>query len=357
METEARRFLSAQLRDVLVRPSASIHKVIEVIDGNAAKIALVTDADERLLGTITDGDIRRGILRGVPLTATAARVMNRRPRTATPDEPRATILGRMRLKGLYQMPVVDPDGRVLGLEVAGDSLRPGRDNLVVLMVGGLGTRLGALTQKTPKPLLSVGPKPILETILESFVAAGFRRFYFSVNYKNEMVRAHFGAGRKWGVDIRYLHEEARLGTAGSLSLLPETPKKPVIVMNGDLLTKIDFDHLLDFHQSSRVSATLCVREYDFQVPYGVVRTERHRVRSIDEKPIQRFFVNAGIYVLEPPVLGLIPKKKPLDMPVLFEKLLRRKKNVAAFPIREYWLDIGRLDDLERANGDFGKIFS
>ncbi|MCG3175904.1 MAG: Glucose-1-phosphate adenylyltransferase [Candidatus Omnitrophica bacterium] len=359
MALKSRRGIEARavLEPVLVDGSRRILEVIQIIDRSTAKIALVVDSDGRLRGTITDGDIRRAILRGVALTEPAERIMNGSPRTASTGEDRPVILERMKDKQIHQMPVLDAAGRVVRIELLDELIKPpSRDNIVVLMAGGLGTRLKPLTEERPKPLLNIGKKPILETILDNFIEYGFRRFYLSVNYKNEMVREHFGDGSKWGVEIRYLHEDKPLGTAGALSLLPEKPRVPVFVMNGDLLTKVNFDQLLHFHQDNAAEATMCVREYDLQVPYGVVRIDGHRVRGIDEKPVHRFFVNAGIYVLGPGVLRQIRKGQRLDMPHLFDRLVAAKREVAAFPIREYWLDIGRLDDLERAKGEFAETF-
>ena len=211
-------------------------------------------------------------------------------------------------------------------------------------------------KERPKPLIHVGSQPILETILKNFKDYGFRRFFIAVHYKNEMVRRHFGDGARWGVEIRYLKESKPLGTAGALGFLPAVPKLPLIVMNGDLLTNIHFDQLLSFHKAGRAAATMGVREYDFQVPYGVIKIKNDSILTIDEKPVQRFFVNAGIYLLEPRTLRLLPKNKPFDMTQLFERLIKSKERIAAFPIREYWLDIGQMDDLKRANGEFARVF-
>ncbi len=338
-------------------PDRSIRETIQTIDEGAIRIALVVDSENHLLGTVTDGDIRRGILRGVALEEPVTRVMNPQPTTARADESRDVILERMKQTRLHQIPVVDGQGCLVTVEILDELLQTRqRDNWVMLMAGGLGSRLRPLTDECPKPLLKVGSKPLLEIILENFLEYGFRKFYISVNYKAEMVKEHFGDGSRWGIEIRYIHEDQRLGTAGALSLLPERPALPLIVMNGDLLTKVNFQHLLDFHAEHRARATMCVREYDFQVPYGVVRIDHHRVLGIDEKPVQRFFVNAGIYVLEPEVLDLIPSATYFDMPELFTRLIGQNHETAVFPIREYWLDIGHMEDFARANGDFPEVF-
>ncbi|MDA8100060.1 MAG: nucleotidyltransferase family protein [Nitrospiraceae bacterium] len=283
--------------------------------------------------------------------------MNSAPTTVSAEEDKSEILALMRQKQLYQIPIVTNQGTLVGLEILDDIIQvPKRDNIVVLMAGGMGVRLRPLTNDIPKPLLKVGGKPILETILENFIEYGFRRFYISVNYKAELIVDHFGDGSRWGVEIKYLYEEQKLGTAGALGLLPEKTDLPVVVMNGDVLTKINFKHLLDFHKEHNAKATMCVREYDFQVPFGVVKLDNHRLVSIEEKPLHRFFVNAGIYVLEPQSMEFIPRNVFFDMPTLFSTLNNHQQETSVFPIREYWIDIGRLDDFERANQEFDRNF-
>lgn len=345
-------------KKTLVTPATLIRKVIETIDRGEFQIAMVVDRSGKLLGTVTDGDVRRGILKGVALHEPVQRIMQKNPVTAKVGQTREFIQSLMAEKLVRQIPILDGK-RLAGLEFFDTLSAAGpRDNWVILMAGGLGARLRPLTESRPKPLLNVGERPILETILRNLAEHGFKNFFISVNYQNEMIMRHFGDGSRWGVHIRYLHENKRLGTAGAMGLLPKKPEKPFLVMNADLLTNVNFSQLFQFHHENEVLATMCVREYDFQVPFGVVRIGGHHIEGVDEKPVQRFFVNAGIYVLEPEVLDMLPKKKKeyLDMPHLFNELIAKKRRVSAFPVREYWLDIGRLDDLERANGDFAKIF-
>ena len=345
-------------QDALTNPASTVREAVATIDAAGLQIAIVVDEDRRLLGTVTDGDIRRAILRGVALDDAVTEVMNENPTTAREHDDRETLLTLMRQRHLHQIPLLDATWRVVGLEVLDNLLQPKqRPNAVVLMAGGLGSRLSPLTDNTPKPLLHVGSKPILETILEAFVQHGFGRFYLSVNYLAEQVESHFGDGSRWGVEIEYLRERERLGTAGALSLLPERPAEPLFVMNGDLLTRLNFAHLLDFHTEHAAAATMCVREYEMQVPYGVIETRSHRILDIREKPTERYLVNAGVYVLQPDVLDLIPDGKFFDMPELFMRLIQQEEETAVFPIREYWMDIGRLEDFDRANGQFDQVFS
>lgn len=337
-----------------VPPDATVHDAVGTINDGGFEICLVVDGDGRLLGTVTDGDVRRGLLRGLDMAAPVAEIMNTRPLTAAPDATTATLKRQMTEAVLRQIPLVGDGGEVAGLTHIRELTPPieSRDNWVVLMAGGIGERLRPLTAETPKPLLSVGDKPLLESILESFVAQKFRRFYISVNYMGDAIKRHFGDGGKWNVDIRYLEEDRRLGTAGALTLIPEKPKGPLLVMNGDLIARINFQDLLDYHEQQGSQATMCVRQYDFQVPFGVVGIDGNRIQAIDEKPVQRFLVNAGIYVLEPGLIGLIPKDEFFDMTDLFARAVEDAHDTAAFPIHEYWLDVGRIDDLDRANIDF-----
>ncbi|MFM1651284.1 nucleotidyltransferase family protein [Brevibacillus sp. B_LB10_24] len=344
-------------RNVLIKQDTPIIQAIQIIDAGAIQIALVVDENERLLGTVTDGDIRRGILKGIPLNESVKHIMNDQPKYVFPDESPEKMLAFMRAKRLNQVPIIDKDRRIIGIKVLNELLRrEQKENWVILMAGGLGSRLQPLTDDCPKPLLKVGSKPLLETIIENFVEQNFYKFFLSVNYKAEMIKEYFGNGSQWGVELNYLHENKRLGTAGALSLLPGRPDAPIIVMNGDLLTKVNFNQLLEFHVEHRAAATMCVREYDFQVPYGVVRTDNQRLVSIEEKPTQHFFVSAGIYVLETDVLDKIPGQTYFDMPSLFEKLVNEQIETVVYPIREYWLDIGRITDFERANVEFAEVF-
>ena len=337
-------------RDTIVRPGDSILKAIESVERGVLQIALVLDEEGHLVGSVTDGDIRRAILRGVTLDQPVERAMNYAPFSVGPDHDKMELKTVMLARRLHQVPVVDGGGRVTDLIVIDDLVRGSRarDNWVVLMAGGLGKRLRPLTQDRPKPLIEVGGKPLLERIVENFVSQGFERFYISINYKGEQIRDHFGDGSKWNSEIRYLAEDTAMGTAGALSLIETPPEAPLIVMNGDLVTEIDFNRALDFHAEQGAMGTMAVRTYEFQIDFGVVDIENGSISAINEKPVHKFFVNAGIYVLEPAALADIPRGRTTDMPALFESWLATGKNCAAFPIHEYWLDVGRIEDLERA---------
>ncbi len=346
-------------KKTLVPEHTTIRDAIQVIDASSLQICLVVSEDGRLLGTVTDGDIRRAILKGTDMTEPVRRVMNTKPRVGSQAESQASLLASMAEKQIHQIPILDADGRIVDLASIENLLGGVRtpDNWIVLMAGGLGKRLRPLTEEAPKPLLPVGKKPLLETILENFIQQDFRHFYISVNYKGQMIKDHFGDGSRWNVEIRYLDEDRQLGTAGALHLIPERPQTPLIVMNGDLLTRVNFQHLLEYHAQHESSATMCVRQYDFQVPFGVVHIDDDRIREIDEKPIHSFFVNGGIYALEPDVIDFIPSDELFHMTTLFERVIGSGRKTAVFPIHEYWLDVGRVDDLNRANGEFDDVFS
>ena len=320
-------------RETLVDPSCSVLEVMQKID-KTAQIAVVVK-DGRVLGSVTDGDIRRGILKGVSLDSFVFEVMNKNPVTMEKGAGREKILKAMRKKQLRHMIIVDK-GKVAGVETL-DSLST-RSSPVVIMAGGLGTRLRPLTYDCPKPLLKISGKPLLEIILDTLEEQGFRDFYISVNYQADKIKSYFGDR------VKYLTEGEKMGTAGSLGLLPEVTE-PVLVINGDLLTRVNYNQLLDYHAESGARATMCVKEH--RIPYGVVKADNHRVIGLEEKPA--LLVNAGIYVLEPEVVKMVEGR--VDMPALIGMV-----DAAIFPIREYWLDIGRHDDFEKASSDYEEVF-
>ncbi len=341
----------------LVYPECSMEEAIATLDRVAMRIVMVVDPERRLLGTLTDGDVRRALLKRLPLSTPVGDVMCSTPKTADPRWSKARSLALMEKHQLLQLPVIDDTRKVIGLDTMHDLLsKPIRHNPVFLMAGGFGTRLRPLTQHCPKPLLKVGDKPILELILERFINAGFYRFYISTHFMPELIEAHFGDGSQWGVNIRYVHEEHPLGTGGALGLLPRDDiDLPVFVMNGDLLTTLNFLNLLEFHEQHAGAATMCVREFEYVVPYGVVQSEGHRIRSMVEKPIQKFFINAGIYLLSPEFVKNVAPDTRIDMPTLLEQAIDSGQDVNMFPVHEYWLDIGRMEDFQRAQQEFSAL--
>lgn len=343
-------------RSAILTSDCSIRQAMELLDQSSLQIALVVDPREHLMGTVTDGDIRRGLLRGLNLDALASEVMNTKPVIARQGMSRAEFIELLRRHDLHHLPLLDGDGRLVGLE-SDVELYEGaeKDNWVVLMAGGLGQRLRPLTDDTPKPLLPVGDRPLLEIIINRFTAQGFRKFFISVNYRADLVEAHFGDGAKFGAEIRYLREDQPLGTGGAVGLLPERPNSPFVVMNGDLLTTINFESLVDFHQQHGADLTLCVRRYSHQIPYGVAEIQGGEVVSIVEKPNHECFISGGIYVLSPMVYDRLRPQRRIDMPDLMRELITAKQRVTAFPVTEYWIDIGRIEDLERARQEIDLV--
>jgi dTDP-glucose pyrophosphorylase/predicted transcriptional regulator len=340
-------------RSVSVSADMQIISALEVMDRCALGVVLVVDDEDHLLGIVTDGDIRRALLKHVDMQLPIKEVMTSTPQVASSLESAEVIIARLKSLSLKHMPVINEQKKVVDFNILDEMLLPkAHENWVILMAGGLGSRLHPLTKDTPKPLLKIADKPILQIIIESFVKNGFRHFYICVNYKSEMIEEYFGNGEKFSANIRYIKETKRLGTVGALSLLPEAPRLPVLVMNSDLVAGVDFSRLLKFHQARSVKATMCVREYGFELPYGVVCTDNHIITKIDEKPYMNYFINAGIYVLEPSVLSLMPDNEYFDMTMLFDAMLESNIPTAAFPLREYWLDVGRKEDYDRAEGEY-----
>ena len=345
------------IEQIKIVVTSTIEKALSVIDSGAVKIALVVDTDNKLLGTLSDGDIRRGLLRKKLLNETIEDVYFKNPTTANKGASKEDLLHLCLVNGISQVPIVDEDRKVIDLFIIDDGLQKKQhENHVVLMVGGLGTRLRPLTENTPKPMLKVGGKPILETIVKRFVEDGFTNITMCLGYKSNVIQDYFRDGGSFGANIDYIVEEERMGTAGALTLLEKRLDNPFFVMNGDLLTNINFEKMLDFHVEHNSKATMCVREYDIEVPYGVVNVANENITSIIEKPIHSFFVNSGIYLLEPDCIDLIPDNKFYDMPTLFEELIAAKEKIISFPLQEYWLDIGRVADYEKANAEYHDIF-
>lgn len=344
-------------KSALIAPSASLKHALEVMDREALRIALVVDESQRLLGTLTDGDVRRALLRSQSLDTPVDQVMYSTPSVATLEWSTTRMLAWMERNQLLQLPVIDDSGVLIGLETLHGLLRrPALDNPVFLMAGGFGTRLRPLTNHCPKPMLLIGEKPILEVILQGFINAGFYRFYISTHYMPEMIREHFGDGRRWGVEITYIHEDEPLGTGGALGLLPhECIDRPLFLMNGDLLTTFNYLSLLAFHEEHGGSATMCVREFEHQVPYGVIQAEGSRVVGMVEKPVQRYSVNAGIYLLSPELVHSVERGTKIDMPSLLAREIGAGRSVNQFQVDEYWLDIGRMEDFHRAQKDFESL--
>ena len=350
--------MHTDLGPILVRSCATILTAMEALDKGGLQIVLVVDASRRLLATLTDGDVRRGLLQGVSLQDTVERVMRQNPIVVSVGVRPEAIRQIMQTHHIRQIPVLDGDGVVVGLasyENPEDTFV--QDTQVVLMAGGLGMRLRPLTEEIPKPMLRVGEKPLLELIVRNFVSQGFRKFHIAVNYRREIIQDYFGNGDRFDCSIEYIVESTRMGTAGALTLLPRPPSEPFLVMNGDLLTSVNFLAMLEHHNKLGSFGTIGAREYSFEVPFGVIRSEGEQLLEIVEKPVHRQLVSAGIYVLSPEVFDILDGSTCIDMPDLFKNMISRGMPATVFPLREYWLDIGAASDLERARQEFAQVFS
>ena len=336
-------------RAALLPEDANLHQAIRCLDESGLQIAILVQPDSRMIGILTDGDIRRGLLSGLTLSNSAADVVHREPMVVPPQWGRDMVLQLMQANKIHQLPVIDEQRRVVGLHIWADLLAPTqRPNLMVIMAGGRGTRLSPHTQSCPKPLLPVGGRPMLEHIIERARLEGFRRFILAVHYLGHMFEEHFGDGSRWQAQIEYLREQQPLGTAGALGLLGQVPEEPFLVTNGDVLTDIRYGELLDFHSRHSATATMAVRLHEWQHPFGVVKTRGVDIIGFEEKPVSRSHINAGIYALEPQALELLGADEHCDMPTLFERLQQKAMRTIVYPMHEPWLDVGRPDDLRLA---------
>lgn len=346
------------IEELCLAPAATIRETMAAIGRNSKGIALVCDGELRLVGTITDGDIRRAILDGADLQSPVSALLKAKsssapakPVTLPMDTPGPEILRHMREHAIRQIPLVNEREQVVGLVTMAD-LVPDRcgELEAMIMAGGQGSRLRPMTETVPKPMLPVGERPLMEHIVEQLKGAGIQRVNVAAHYLPEKIKEHFGDGSGFGVELNYVTEDRPLGTAGALSLMPP-PKNTLLVINGDILTKVDFQAMLDFHREQDAIITVGVRKFEMRVPYGVVEGESGFVTGLQEKPSLNFFVNAGIYLLEPDCFRYLPRVRRMDMTELIQAMLAEGERVASFPIHEYWLDIGRHDDYLRAQED------
>ncbi len=341
------------LSKVTVSETASIREAMRLLDAGSQRIVLVLDGDRRLLGTITDGDIRRGLLADANMQDIVSQIMNKNPHTTSNLATREQRLKLMKQYDLTAVPILDASSRVVGLETLNQAMQPEKhENPVFIMAGGFGTRLQPLTDHCPKPMLRVGDKPMLEHLINQFKVHGFHDFYISTHYLPDVISSYFGDGSSWNVSIRYVHEATPLGTGGALGLLPKNLiQKPLIVTNGDVLTKLNYTQLLHHHEAKKFDATVCVREDEHRVPFGVIEAEDHLVTGMVEKPTYRYNINTGIYILNPEIIESVEPGQKIDLPMLLEQHRQNKKQIGVYTSYEYWLDIGQMKDYQKAQID------
>ena len=337
------------ISDLFITSDKHIFDALSIINQKEIQIALVVDDSKKLIGTITDGDIRRGLLKGLNLNSSLEEVTNKNFRAinSTDNESNAKLI--MSKYRIDQLPVLNNEGIVIDIIVKEKFCKEVKlFNPVVIMAGGLGKRLLPHTSDCPKPMLMVGDKPILEIILLECMSFGLNKFYISVNYLKEQIINYFGNGEKWGIEIEYIHEPKRMGTAGSLKYLGDSINCPFLVLNGDVLTRLNYKNLLDFHKEHSSKATICVKKHDMHIPFGVIKNNGIKLKEISEKPSYQFLINAGVYVINPELLELLPDNEFTDMPTFLEYCKDLDKSINLFPIHEYWIDIGRPETLEEA---------
>lgn len=345
-------------KNVVLTPKSNIRDAMRTLDETALRIAIVSDENNKLLGTVTDGDIRRGLLKSCDMQDSVTMVMNEKPKTVTQSHTRQQRIDIMDHYDLLALPIVDDDNYLVGLETLHQLLQPKkRDNPVFIMAGGFGTRLRPLTDNCPKPMLRVGDKPMLEHLINQFIALGFHDFYISTHYMPEVIQDHFGDGSDWNVSITYIYEDTPLGTGGALGLLPKNlTNLPLIMMNGDVLTKINFAELLNHHETYKLDATMCVRELEYKISYGVVESENELITNMVEKPTYRYHINTGIYVLSPDCVASVYPNTKIDLPTLLQQRMDMNKKVGIYATHEYWLDIGQMNDFQKAQQDIKTHF-
>lgn len=333
--------------DLSAHPGTSIRAALAQLDRSRRQVVFVEDADGRLIGAVSDGDIRRGLLAGASLEDSVDRVMNTAPATVPPTATQDAVDELKAQRGIRVVAVVE-DGRIVDVVGEGERIATPLPTPVVLMAGGRGQRLYPITKDIPKPLVPLGDTPMIDIILGRLHGQGFRRVHVSVNHLGHLIEEHLGDGSRHGLEISYLHEPMPLGTAGAMAQLREEIESPFVVMNSDLLTDVDLRRMLGFHLDADADATIGAREYGFEIPYGVIRRDGHRVTALAEKPYHSELVSAGIYVMDPTALRLLDRDEYCDMPTLLSRLMDDGRSVTAYEIREEWIDVGRPEDLERA---------
>jgi len=338
---------------VILKSSASLKEVINTLQSADIKIVCVINEDNQLIGTVTDGDVRRAFLKNCDSETSVKKFMNPKPVTVSLNTTKIESKGLMKKYGIHYLPVVDDNNKLLGIETLSEGPEESKFiNFVFILAGGFGTRLYPLTKDTPKPMLKIGDRPILERIILQLIDQGFENYIISTHYKGDQIKNYFGDGSNLDINIKYVEEEIPLGTAGSLGLIEKNiTNLPILVINADLVTDIDFRSLLNFHQKHNVKATICVKDYEYQVPYGVIESTGVYLNKIEEKPVKSFKINAGIYVVDPALYEDLSGKEFMNMPVLIVENLSNEE-VAVFPVHEYWLDVGRIDDFDKANNHY-----
>ncbi|PRR82845.1 nucleotidyltransferase family protein [Clostridium vincentii] len=344
--------MNKNIEQLLIKKNCTIKAALEIINNGAKGIVLVIDEGNKLIGTITDGDIRRALLKGFKLEESLEEFIHYNPVVAYNNMSREEIKDIFIKKAVKQIPILNKDGKVEKILDINDLLLPeGKENFVIIMAGGLGTRLKELTEEVPKPMLKVGRDPILQHIINNYKQYGYNKILLSVNYKAEIIENYFQSGYAYGVKIDYVKETKRLGTGGGIKLASEYIDKPFFVINGDIFTNLNVDNMMDFHVNNKFDLTVGVRKHTFQIPYGVIDSEESIINGIEEKPTKEYLINGGIYCINPDIIDYIPEDEYYEITELINKCIKQGKKVGSYEIKEYWMDIGKIEDYHKVNED------
>ncbi|MBU3190621.1 nucleotidyltransferase family protein [Clostridium bowmanii] len=348
--------MNNNVEQLLIKKNCTIKDALGVIDNGAKGIILVVDGDNKLIGTITDGDIRRALLKGLKLEESLQDFIHYNPVVAYNDMGREEIKDIFIKKAVKQVPILNREGKVERLLDINDLLLPeGKENFVIIMAGGLGTRLKGLTEELPKSMLKIGQDPILQHIINNYKQYGYNKILLSVNYKAEIIQNYFQSGYAYGVKIDYVKETKRLGTGGGIRLARGYIDKPFFVINGDIFTNLNVENMMDFHINNKYDLTVGVRKHGFTIPYGIINSEKCIIKSIEEKPTKEYLINAGIYCINPDVIDYIPKDEYYEITELINKCIKQGKRVGSYEIKEYWMDIGKIEDYYKVNEDVSEL--
>lgn len=344
--------MTNNIEKLLAYPYYSIKETLKLLDNGAKGIILVVNEQKKLLGTITDGDIRRAILKGISLEEKIEEIMHKNPKKVEQGASRDEIKDILIKNAIKELPIVDTNNIIIDMITINDILLPqGKENPVIIMAGGLGTRLKDLTKEIPKPMLRIGNEPILQHIVNNFKKYGFNKMFISVNYKAEIIENYFQDGYAYGTKIQYIKESKRLGTAGSIKLVENFIDKPFFVINGDIFTNLNLENMMGFHISNNFDITVGIRKHSFQIPYGVIKTNKSYITKVEEKPTIEYLINAGIYCLKSEIISLIPKDEYFEITDLINICIKNGLKVGCYEIKDYWMDIGRIEDYNKVNDD------
>jgi dTDP-glucose pyrophosphorylase len=356
-ESEKKEIKEVCWKDMMILTDSSVKEAMKIMEKYAHGIALVIDINGILKGTVTDGDIRRLILRGGSLDDKVNQVMNKDFTFVTPGYTDKLIKSIFEQKAIYQIPVLDDEMRIVDVIFQKYFFKvKKKTHYVVIMAGGLGTRLLPLTKETPKPMLRVGARPLLEIIIEQLKSYGYTKIILCLNHKSEVIQNYFQDGSNFGVDITYINERKKLGTVGAIKLMGKYLNETFFLINGDILTRLNFEQFMNFHIERNHKITVATRKYQLDIPFGVINLKDNIITKLEEKPCMNFFINGGIYCLEPETINYIPENKSFDITQLINTYLIKEERVGSFPITEYWMDIGQIEDYNKANTDYESIF-